>query len=106
MPRIWIFLSVCLLAPTVLAQPTGQRTGPGEQQPSLREQRRVELREMLKSGRPAGFEPDTSTSNAPPQPGRQPVAQAQSGRHLTPQERFELREQLRREQIETRKVRQ
>jgi hypothetical protein len=64
----------------------------GDPQQAVRDQRRVQLREVLRSEHHLGAELDTPIANASPLPSR----------HLTPQERFELREQLRREQNESR----
>ncbi len=74
---------LCLCASVAGAQP-GQSPGPGPERTSEREQRKAELRTALK-------------------PNRQPELQnalndepTRGGRHLSPGERAEMRQQLRR----------
>lgn len=66
---------------------SGSAPGQGRERETTREQRRAELRTALQAGR-----------NADQQV---PVEDAVStGRHLTPQERAEMRQQLRRQQAD------
>lgn len=97
MLRYSILLWSALGTGAVSAQP-GPRTEPGEPPADARQQRRVELREVLAPGRQPGYASGTNTATLTNAPA--------PSRHLTPQERFELREQLRREQNENRRNRQ
>jgi len=97
MRRILVTIPFCLCALAVWAEP-GPRASQGDPQQILRDQRRSELRDVLRPPRPSDFGPvSTSVRVEPPAP---------PSRHLTPQERAELREQLRREQNESRRNRQ
>ena len=98
MARYPIFLLLCMVAAATWAQP-GQRNGAGDTLPDAREQRRSELREVLKPRRQGAYEPDSAAL------GPTPVNAPRPSRHLTPQERLELREQLRREQNESLRIR-
>jgi hypothetical protein len=94
MRRVPVFLFFFLCVAAVTAH-SGPLDGIGDPQQSVRDQRRVQLREVLRTERRTGPDSDTATVTvvAPP------------SRHLSPQERFELREQLRREQNESRGIR-
>ena len=96
MRRLLVFLPLYVCSAAVLAQP-GPWSGQGDPQQQVRDQRRNELREVLRPPRQAGFGLETTTARAdsplPP------------SHHLTPEGRAELREQLRREQYDTRRAR-
>jgi hypothetical protein len=96
MRRLLVFLPFCVCSAAVLAQP-GQRPGQGDPQQLVRDQRRNELREVLRPPRQAGFGMETTTAHA------EPVVPP--SHHLTPEGRAELREQLRREHNDNRRQR-
>jgi hypothetical protein len=75
-----------------LAQPDRQ-PGQGDRQQLVRDQRRSELREVLRPSRVVVSDTTTAQANVPTPPSH----------HLTPEGRAELREQLRREQGGTRR---
>lgn len=91
MRRILVIFVLCASSAAVPAQPGGQQAHADRLQLE-RDQRRSELREVLRL--PRTVVPDTTTAQADVPP---PV------HHLTPQGRAELREQLRQDKSGTRR---
>lgn len=91
MRRVLVIFLLCTSAAAVPAQPGGQQALADRLQVE-RDQRRNELREVLRP--PRTVVPDTTTAQADVPP---PV------HHLTPQGRAELREQLRQDKNGTRR---
>jgi hypothetical protein len=82
MKRPLLFATIWLCAVSAFAQPM-QTAGPGAERQVSREQRRAELRTALQANRQAQAQ-STKTYDMPP-----------AGRHLTPRELAEMRQQLR-----------
>ena len=93
MPQILLFLLILFGAAGALAQGAG---GSNERQ-AAREQRRTELRSALQARRQSEKPPESQGARVEPR--------TQQVRHLTPEERAEMRQQLRQQQIENRRVR-
>lgn len=88
-------LCFCLLGASAAAQP-GQRPPQDDDRQGARDTRKVDLRESLRSGRPADVGLNLAVVNQ--------EQSASARRHLSPLERAELRQQLRQEQLQSRRV--
>ena len=98
MHRFWTLLSLWLAASCVLAQPA-RDAGPRDDRQAAREQLRGELRGAALVARPRG------ESQLQPVDESEPEKPATSARQLTPRERAEMRQQLRQEQLDYRRIR-
>ena len=92
MKRHPLLLTLGLCAAGAFAQPL-QHAGSGADRQAEREQRRAELRTALQAKRQA--EAPTSRAYGPPT----------AGRHLSPRELAEMRQQLRQQQAESQRYR-
>lgn len=90
MPRVSVSAILCLCATVACAQPARGNDPTGELL-IVREQRRSELRDALQRSRTV--EPRTAAGAA-----------TSVGRHLSPRELAEMREQLRRQQTESQRA--
>ena len=93
MQRILLFSLMLLGAASALAQGAGS----SNERQAAREQRRTELRSALLARRQSEQPPESQ--------GARVEQRALQARHLTPEERAEMRQQLRQQQIENRRVR-